>query len=65
MTAPPLPIEDDPEAHKVAEMMIRAYGSAAPLFALSSIDLLLERGDFKTAAQWQRVFQAAEALLGA
>lgn len=65
MTAQPPPDDDDPEIRKVAEMMIRTYGSAAPLYALNSVDLLLERGDFKTAAQWQRVFEKAEALLGA
>lgn len=63
MTAPTSPSADDGEIRKVAELMIQTYGAAAPLYALHSVDLLLERGDFKTAAQWQRVGETAEALL--
>lgn len=57
--------DEDREIRRVAELMIRACGAAAPLYALHSVGLLLERGDFKTAAQWRRVGRAAEELLGA
>jgi hypothetical protein len=56
---------DDRDIRRVADLMIRAYGANAPLYALQSVDLLLERGDFKTAAHWQRVCRATAELLAA
>jgi hypothetical protein len=53
------------DVRRVAVEMIRTFGANAPLYALHSVDLLLERGDFKTAAQWHRVGRAAEELLAA
>jgi hypothetical protein len=54
---------DDRDVRRVADIMIRTYGVNATLYALHSVDLLLERGDFTTAAQWRRVSRATEELL--
>jgi hypothetical protein len=54
---------DEHDVRRVADLMIRTYGANATLYALHSVDLLLERGDFATAAQWRRVSRATEEML--
>ncbi|MEJ0071614.1 MAG: hypothetical protein WDO24_25975 [Pseudomonadota bacterium] len=44
-------------------MLIDLHGERAPNYALASVDLLLERGDFQRAAQWRQVSAAAITLL--
>jgi hypothetical protein len=54
---------DERDVRRVADLMVRTYGADATLYALHSVDLLIERGDFTTAAQWRRVSRATEELL--
>ncbi len=56
---------EEHDVRRVADLLIRTFGADAPLYALRSVDLLIERGDFKTAAQWRRVSRAAAERLAA
>jgi hypothetical protein len=53
----------DSDVWRVASMLIDTYGDDAPLYALASVDLLLERGDLRLASQWRCVSAAAATLL--
>jgi hypothetical protein len=53
----------DADVWRTASMLIDLHGEHAPRYALASVDLLLERGDFSRAAQWHRVSAAASSLL--
>jgi hypothetical protein len=53
----------DAEIWRTARTLIRLHGEHAPRYALASVHLLLERGDLRRAADWRRVFVAAEDLL--
>ncbi len=53
----------DSEVWRTASMLIDLHGERAPNYALASVDLLLERGDFQRAAQWRQVSAAAITLL--
>jgi hypothetical protein len=46
-----------------ARNLISLHGGLAPLYALQSVDLSIERGDFAAARQWRLVWRAVEALL--
>ena len=46
-----------------ARNLISLHGGLAPLCALHSVDLSIERGDFAAARQWRLVWRAVEALL--
>jgi hypothetical protein len=48
---------------RTAGTLVEAHGENAPLFALQSVDLRVERGDLQGAAQWRLVWQAAVELL--
>jgi hypothetical protein len=48
---------------QAASDMIDRHGQYAPLYAQQSFGLLMERGDFKGAAQWRLVCCAIEELL--
>jgi hypothetical protein len=48
---------------RTAGSLIATHGENAPLFALQSVDLRVERGDLQGAAQWRLVWQAAVELL--
>jgi hypothetical protein len=43
--------------------MIEVFAEHAPLYAMQSVDQLIERGDLSGAAQWRRVWRATEELL--
>lgn len=53
----------DTDVWRVAGMLIETYGDEAPLYALASVDLLIERGDLRLASQWRCVSTAAATLL--
>ena len=53
----------DADVWHVAGMLIETYGDEAPLYALASVDLLIERGDLRLASQWRCVSTAAATLL--
>ena len=53
----------DKDVWRAAGTLIEAHGENAPLYALQSVDLRVERGDLLGAAQWRRVWQAAVELL--
>jgi hypothetical protein len=42
--------------------MIEVFAEHAPLYAVQSVDQLIERGDLSGAAQWRRVWRATEEL---
>jgi hypothetical protein len=48
---------------RTAGLLVDRHGDDAPLYALQSVDQLVERGDFKGAEQWRRVWRAALDLL--
>jgi hypothetical protein len=48
---------------QAANDLIALHGGHAPLYAMRSVDQLLERGDFRAAAQWRLVWRATEELL--
>jgi hypothetical protein len=56
-------VATDQEVWRTAAAMIRTFAEHAPLYALQSVDQLIERGDFSGAAQWRRVWRATEELL--
>ena len=56
-------VATDQEVWTTAAAMIRTFAEHAPLYALQSVDQLIERGDFSGAAQWRRVWRATEELL--
>jgi hypothetical protein len=56
-------VATDQEVWHAAAAMIKAFAEHAPLYALQSVDQLIERGDFSGAAQWRRVWRATEELL--
>jgi hypothetical protein len=53
----------DKDVWRAAGKLIDAHGENAPLYALQSVDLRVERGDLLGAAQWRRVWRAAVELL--
>ena len=53
----------DTDIWRMAGMLIETYGENAPLYALASVDLLIERGDLRLASQWRCVSTAAATLL--
>jgi hypothetical protein len=53
----------DRDIWRTAGHLIERHGAAAPLYALQSVDQLVERGDFRGAAQWRHVWRAAQELL--
>ena len=53
----------DADVWHMAGMLIETYGDKAPLYALASVDLLIERGDLRLASQWRCVSTAAATLL--
>jgi hypothetical protein len=53
----------DRDVWRTAGPLIRTYGEDAPLYAMQSVDQLIERGDLDRAAQWRRVWHSAEELL--
>jgi hypothetical protein len=53
----------DKDVWRAAGTLIDAHGEDAPIYALQSVDLRVERGDLLGAAQWRRVWQAAVELL--
>jgi hypothetical protein len=53
----------DHDVRRTAGSLIGTYGENAPLYAMQSVDQLIERGDLDRAAQWRRVWHAAEELL--
>jgi hypothetical protein len=48
---------------RAAWVLIDTHGKNAPLYALQSVDQLVERGDFRRAEQWRRVQRAVLELL--
>jgi hypothetical protein len=50
---------------QVATSLVDLHGAHAPLYAMQSVDQLLERGDFRLAERWRLVWRATEALLRA
>ena len=48
---------------RIAGLLIDRHGEDAPLYALQSVDQLVERGDFRTAEQWRQVWRATLELL--
>jgi hypothetical protein len=54
----------DRDVWHTARTLIDIHGEQAPRYALASVDLLIERGDLRLAADWRRVSAAAAALLG-
>jgi hypothetical protein len=56
-------VATDQEVWTTAAAMIETFADHAPLYALQSVDQLVERGDFSGAAQWRRVWRATEQLL--
>jgi hypothetical protein len=53
----------DRDVWRAAWVLIDTHGENAPLYALQSVDQLVERGDFRGAAQWRRVQKAVLELL--
>jgi|HubBroStandDraft_4_1064222.scaffolds.fasta_scaffold2231551_1 hypothetical protein len=51
------------DAWRAAAVMVRAFAEHAPLYAMQSVDQLIERGDLSGAAQWRRVWRATRELL--
>jgi hypothetical protein len=58
-------VATDQEVWRTAAAMIKTFAEHAPLYAMQSVDQLIERGDLGGAAQWRRVWRATEALLQA
>jgi hypothetical protein len=56
-------VATDQEVWRTAAAMIDIYAEHAPLYAMQSVDQLIERGDFTGAAQWRRVWRATQELL--
>lgn len=48
---------------RAAEALVRRHGLDAPLYALQSVDQLVERGDLAAAGDWRRVLRATRQLL--
>jgi hypothetical protein len=48
---------------RAAGEMVALHGRFAPLYAMQSVDLSLERGDLKGAMQWRLVWRIVELLL--
>lgn len=56
-------VASDREVWRTAGALIERFGEHAPLYALHSVDLCIERSDVAGAAGWRRVWRATEALL--
>ncbi|MGO8919904.1 MAG: hypothetical protein ACLQJR_28730 [Stellaceae bacterium] len=56
-------VASEQDVWRTAGALIKRFGRQAPLYALQSVDLCIERSDCNGAAEWRRVWRATEALL--
>lgn len=53
----------DRDIWRKAGALVAKFGEHAPVYAMHSIDLCIERSDHDGAAEWRRVWRAIEALI--
>jgi hypothetical protein len=56
-------VATDRDVWRAAAAMVRAFAENPPLYAMQSVDQLIERGDLSGAAQWRHVWRATKELL--
>jgi len=56
-------VASDHDVWRTAGALIKRFGEHAPLYAMQSVDLCIERSDASGAAEWRRVWRATEELL--
>lgn len=56
-------VASDHDVWRKAGALIERFGEHAPLYAMQSVDLCIERSDANGAAEWRRVWRATEVLL--
>jgi hypothetical protein len=56
-------VASEHDVWRMAGALIERFGECAPLYAMQSVDLCVERSDANGAAEWRRVWRATEALL--
>ncbi|HXY99512.1 MAG TPA: hypothetical protein VEI03_05900 [Stellaceae bacterium] len=56
-------VASDRDIWRKAGALITRFGRHAPVYAMHSIGLCIERSDCAGAAEWRRVWRAIEALL--
>lgn len=56
-------VASERDVWRTAETLVQRHGVDALLYALQSLDQLVERGDLAAAGDWRRVLRATRQLL--